>query len=906
MPLRAKATPTPSAPADRIYKTPIPKEQKKFPERRKRVTYGKSTGPRIPKPDVQTTLTQMYWVDDTEEGQGTEVLDYVEEEEAKRKQKRRRTMGDEHNEIRAVRNRRRAEAAGPASSSIFHTQTLTQWDRSFSAADEEESDMFKEDLEAALEATSPTAIHNEQEGIPKRGVQSQRSIQAGPSKYRGDIYAPKTPKSGRTFEIPSTQSPASPDDADHPFEQPQSPLSNKTTKVSVKTGRNGNSVKGKVKGKPERSIKFSGLGKPQAKRHVSPPKCPTPSHTQRRALLEKSTNFSSMPNKSTEKAPKLKIEDTFETDLETQLSRIPSSPPKLSSPMRSNRFQTADAYIDGSTNNNYGPAAQLPKSTPAAQPSTPRTIFKTEISDSEDDESDLEMESELEETQIEDNYDEAVAPEQFSGVRLVRHDKISNNLLDDPPSTVLASGSNSDIHDEADKLAQSQIKEEVLESQEDMDVSLKVEGIPEVEAKIPIQQPPEKCYDDFGMATQINLHNVDSSLLLSSEEPVPQSEMEDPTLQTQRTTQFSRTQGMESQRLSTQHVDAMAPRFYGSDVFISMHSQQVTEIMMRKRDHHFTPHALHPKTSRIWLYETAPVCLLKYMAVISSALCPGELRDERGIGNLEFNSGKSNVSKYAYEILEVYELADPLSLARLRNYEWLDKAPKNELVRPAVIDHLMANLKPPLFTNVQKELAEVSSSSTDTQEIEAQLISESTQFHQSQVQRSSSPIGATEYATELTTTFVPLHDSSPIPSSSPLQLPQMASIRNVTRSSYRNLPSSKPLTRPSQATTVDLTQTQNTPARPESRNSDVEIVFESPVRKYGPSSTPLSHFEGEGNSNVGFDTTVPYSMASSQLLTKSQLLPESLLTESVPPPRFVYDSQDDEDLYDNDDDYDDI
>ncbi|RDW75187.1 hypothetical protein BP6252_06329 [Coleophoma cylindrospora] len=894
MPLRAKATPKPSAPADRIYKTPIPREQKKFPERRKRITYGKSTGPRIPKPEVQTTLTQMYWVDDTDEGQDIEGSDHVEEEEAKRQKKRRRTMGDEHNEIKAARNRRRAEAAGPASSSKFHTQTLTQWDRSFSAADEEESDMFKEDLEAALEAPSPTAIHDEQEVIPKRGVQ------AGPSKYRGDICAPKTPKSGRTFEIPSTQSPASPDDADHPFEQPQSPLSKKTATVSVKTERNRNSVKGKA----EKSIKFSGLGKPQAKRHVSPPKCPTPSHTQRRALLEKSTNISSIPNKSTEKAPKLKIEDTFETDLETQLSRILSSPPKLSSPMRSNRFQTTDTYISGSTNNNYGPAAQLPKSTPAAQPSAPRTILKTEISDSEDGESDLEMESELEKTQIEDNYDEAVDHEQVSGVPLTRHDKISNGLIDDPPSTVLASGTNSDTHDEADKVTRSQIEEKVLESHENMDVSLKVEGTPEVEAELPIQQPPEKCYDDFGMATQIHLHNVESSLLLSSDEPVSQSEMEDPTLQTQETTQFSRTQGMESQRLSTQHVDTMAPRFYGSDVFISMHSQQVTEIMMRKRDHHFTPHALHPKTSRIWLYETAPVCLLKYMAVISSALCPGELRDERGIGNLEFNTGKSKVSKYAYEILEVYELADPLSLARLRNYEWLDKAPRNELVRPAVIDHLMANLKPPLFTNMQKELPEVSSSSTDTQEIEAQLISESTQFHHSQVQRSSSPIGATRYATELMTTFVPLHESSPIPSSSPLQLPQMAPIRNVTRSSYRSLPSSKPLTRPSQATTVDLTQTQNTPARPESRNSDVEIVFESPVRKHGPSSTPLSQFEGEGISNFGFDTTVPYSMASSQLLTKSQLLPESLLTESVPPPRFVYDSQDDEDL--NDDDYDDI
>jgi hypothetical protein len=42
---------------------------------------------------------------------------------------------------------------------------------------------------------------------------------------------------------------------------------------------------------------------------------------------------------------------------------------------------------------------------------------------------------------------------------------------------------------------------------------------------------------------------------------------------------------------------------------------------------------------------------------------------------------------------------------------------------------------------------------------------------------------------------------------------------------------------------------------------------------------------------------MPYSMASSQLLTKSQLLPHSLLDESVAgPPLFVQDSDDEEEL----------
>ena len=159
-----------------------------------------------------------------------------------------------------------------------------------------------------------------------------------------------------------------------------------------------------------------------------------------------------------------------------------------------------------------------------------------------------------------------------------------------------------------------------------------------------------------------------------------------------------KTQYMESQRLATQHVKAMAPRTKCSDAFVSIRPQDVTKIVDRTRDHEFR-HQLIPATvSRIWIYETYPTRTLKYMATIGAAKRPGEITNEDGIGNADFNAKAPDCGEYAWEILELYELADPLPWATIAANEWLSAPPKKPtLLRPAVIDQLMANLKPPPF-----------------------------------------------------------------------------------------------------------------------------------------------------------------------------------------------------------------
>jgi hypothetical protein len=362
---------------------------------------------------------------------------------------------------------------------------------------------------------------------------------------------------------------------------------------------------------------------------------------------------------------------------------------------------------------------------------------------------------------------------------------------------------------------------------------------------------PETCYSDIGHETQIKVEQ-----LLTSNSNADATQAED--------ILASKSQGMESQRLSTQQVKSMAPRAIHSDVFISIHPQHVTNIVNRTKDHEIRVWLMPDTVRRIWIYETAPVSTLKYMAVIGPAKRPGEILDERGIGNAEFNA-KVDRTQYAYEILELYELADPLSLAQLKANEWVGGAiRKYEWVRPVVLDNLMANLKPPLFVEASWEQSGLPSTVTDTQEAEAQLLNTIRQF----TQLASSQVPSSQFAKAQTET-----SEEVVPSS------QHETPRNVVKA-----------TGPSQATTVDLTQTQ-TP----SRQSLAEILWESPTRPI-LSSTPIKLPTPRSGEYHGPDSLVLFSMASSQLLTKSQIFPESLLNDSIPgPPSFIQDSDDEED-----------
>lgn len=368
------------------------------------------------------------------------------------------------------------------------------------------------------------------------------------------------------------------------------------------------------------------------------------------------------------------------------------------------------------------------------------------------------------------------------------------------------------------------------------------------------KQEPETCYGGFGLDTQFEAERI-----LSSSRQCSSGEEASPELRHQSNAVNEETQTLESQRLATQFINSMAPRTADSDVFISVHPQQVTNLLNRTKNHETRNWSLPPTVCRIWIYETAPVRCLKYMAEIGSGKCPGEILDLSGSGNAEFNAKRG--SWRAYEILQLYELAEPLSLDQLITNEWLNAAPtKFAKVRPAVLDQLMANLTAPLF-----DTEEPASSSTDTQEAEEQLMSTIRQF----TQPAMSP---------------QLH-SDQLDVLKKEETQEVISQQSTPRTKRRH---ARPL---SQATTVDLSQTQ-TPRH----QSVTEIIWESPTRPVPSSPSlrlPTPHHSD--HDDLGPESLVPFSMASSQLLTKSQLLPHSLLTDNMPGPApFIYDTEDED------------
>jgi hypothetical protein len=391
------------------------------------------------------------------------------------------------------------------------------------------------------------------------------------------------------------------------------------------------------------------------------------------------------------------------------------------------------------------------------------------------------------------------------------------------------------------------LKLEILDSDAESEI-----GDQEDEHISPKEEPddkqPETFYGDIGTETQLMVEGLISQSV--DESQVASDAVEDDAA---RETQES--QVLESQRLSTQHMNSMAPRTGDSDVFISMHPQHVTSVVDRTKDHEFRRWPLPPSVSRIWIYETSPTCTLKYMAVISAEKRPNEIKSEDGVGNTEFNGNPSDSSNYAYEILELYELADPLPWSQLHANEWLKSPPsKWSWVRPAVVDRLMANLKPALFIQSAPTEPTPASSSADTEEAEAQLLDTMLQF-------SDSPTRTAE---------------------------ESVSYEEPTLPNPRSQISEAP--RPSQASTASCSEPQSPRSQPLA-----EVVWESPSRPVRSSTPKLDLPTPRKQDYQDSDSIVPYSLDSSQLLTKSQMLPASLLSDSVPAPHlFIQDSEDED------------
>lgn len=135
-----------------------------------------------------------------------------------------------------------------------------------------------------------------------------------------------------------------------------------------------------------------------------------------------------------------------------------------------------------------------------------------------------------------------------------------------------------------------------------------------------------------------------------------------------------------------------------TDVYLSIKPEHISNIALRLKNHDYRRYLLPKSVQRIWFYTTAPISSIHYIARISSGRVPGQVPEDGGIGNADFNAGKK-VSKYGYEILELWELDPPISLQQAKAKGYL-KAPPQRFCRvpQVVIDDFLPERQKNIFT----------------------------------------------------------------------------------------------------------------------------------------------------------------------------------------------------------------
>ena len=102
-----------------------------------------------------------------------------------------------------------------------------------------------------------------------------------------------------------------------------------------------------------------------------------------------------------------------------------------------------------------------------------------------------------------------------------------------------------------------------------------------------------------------------------------------------------------------------------SEIFISLKPKFAELIRQRKKTYEFRKYKPRQKINRFWIYVTQPIAALKYIAEVGELVEYPTKIPEDGVGNLEFNEGLKK-SKYAFPILHLDELINPIHLQRLR------------------------------------------------------------------------------------------------------------------------------------------------------------------------------------------------------------------------------------------------
>lgn len=90
-------------------------------------------------------------------------------------------------------------------------------------------------------------------------------------------------------------------------------------------------------------------------------------------------------------------------------------------------------------------------------------------------------------------------------------------------------------------------------------------------------------------------------------------------------------------------------------IYISIKPIHLNRIISGEKTYEFRNYVPKEGVDTLFVYESSPVCELRYVIKIGDIIEYPNKIIKKGIGNEEFNRGEKN-SRYAYEIKEIYKL----------------------------------------------------------------------------------------------------------------------------------------------------------------------------------------------------------------------------------------------------------
>lgn len=336
------------------------------------------------------------------------------------------------------------------------------------------------------------------------------------------------------------------------------------------------------------------------------------------------------------------------------------------------------------------------------------------------------------------------------------------------------------------------------------------------------------------------------------------------------------TQGMplESQRVAVATLHGFPAASARTDILLPLSRGTLANLVSGHQDAVVLPFKVPTQVVRFWLIHDG---LLRYLACVASP-------EESTTHDPKQDNGRGGFGTWTFRIGQVYELNNPVLEEDMRAEDWIHgQVARYAYLPPAVVSQLLWNLRHPLFRDPSDEdiptptTAAAAAATTST-------LSSSPQHHHS----------SSKTSTPATTRRRGAPPSSPLyarppPSTMPAPPPP-------SRPSRANRNHTQPIVRPSQATTASQASTVDVPASSQAATATMPRSG-SARHHHGEGSSESLVFADHGGSSIPMSFSVEGldGLADSQLLTKSQTLPDSLIRDEERMPDEIWDSEDEQD-----------